>query len=130
MEREDLLYVIEGTLRLELEGEPPRDLSRGECFVIPAGRRFRGYRWPREGAPCLFLAVTAARRLGQPLRQPTCVEVRDRLDRDHRIHAGGGRERRAVRDDQVRHLPVSPASFTADIAGEPPMRAEPMMWKE
>ena len=59
MEREDLLYVIEGTLRLELEGEPPRDLSTGECFVIPAGRRFRGYRWPREGAPCLFLAVTA-----------------------------------------------------------------------
>ena len=58
MEREDLLYVIEGTLRLELEGEPPRDLSTGECFVIPAGRRFRGYRWPREGAPCLFLAVT------------------------------------------------------------------------
>ena len=58
LEREDLLYVIEGTLRLELEGEPPRDLTPGECFVIPAGRRFRGYRWPRDGAPCLFLAVT------------------------------------------------------------------------
>ena len=61
LEREDLLYVIEGTLRLELEGEPPRDLTRGECFVIPAGRRFRGYRWPRDGEPCLFLAVTPGR---------------------------------------------------------------------
>jgi mannose-6-phosphate isomerase-like protein (cupin superfamily) len=60
LEREDLLYVIEGTLRLELEGDPPRDLTAGECFVIPAGRRFRGYRWPRDGEPCLFLAVTAA----------------------------------------------------------------------
>lgn len=59
MEREDLLYVIEGTLRLELEGESPRELGPGECFVIPAGRRFRGYRWPRDGAPCLFLAVSA-----------------------------------------------------------------------
>lgn len=58
-EREDLLYVIGGTLRLELEGEPPRDLRRGDCFVIPSGRRFRGYRWPRDGEPCLFLAVAA-----------------------------------------------------------------------
>lgn len=62
MPREDLLYVIEGTLRLELEGDEPRDLSSGECFVIPSGRRFRGYRWPRDGQPCLFLAVSAAPR--------------------------------------------------------------------
>jgi mannose-6-phosphate isomerase-like protein (cupin superfamily) len=59
MERDDLLYVIEGTLRLELEGEEPRDLATGDCFVVPAGRRFRGYRWPRNGPPCLFLAVSA-----------------------------------------------------------------------
>jgi mannose-6-phosphate isomerase-like protein (cupin superfamily) len=59
MAREDLLYVLEGTLRLELEGEDPRDLAAGECFVIPARRRFRGYRWPRDGLPCLFLAVSA-----------------------------------------------------------------------
>jgi mannose-6-phosphate isomerase-like protein (cupin superfamily) len=59
LEGEDLLYVIEGTLRLELDGEPPGDLTRGECFIIPAGcRRFRGYRWPRDGAPSVFLAVT------------------------------------------------------------------------
>jgi mannose-6-phosphate isomerase-like protein (cupin superfamily) len=59
---EDLLYVIEGTLRLELEGEAPRDLGAGDCFIIPAGRRFRGYRWPRNGQPCLFLAVSATSR--------------------------------------------------------------------
>jgi mannose-6-phosphate isomerase-like protein (cupin superfamily) len=59
---EDLLYVIEGTLRLELEGDEPRDLSSGECIVIPAGRLFRGYRWPREGQPCLLLAVSATLR--------------------------------------------------------------------
>ena len=59
MATDDLLYVIEGTLRLELEGESPRDLAAGECYVIPAGRRFRGYRWPRDGKACLFLAVTA-----------------------------------------------------------------------
>ena len=58
MAREDLLYVIQGKLRLELEGEDPRDLGAGECFVIPARRRFRGYRWPRDGEPCLFLAVS------------------------------------------------------------------------
>ena len=54
---EDLLYVIQGTLRLELEDEDPIDLAAGECFVIPAKHRFRGYRWPRDGGPCLFLAV-------------------------------------------------------------------------
>ena len=59
MENDDLLYVVEGGLRLELEGERPRDLGPGDCFVIPGGRRFRGYRWPRDGAPCLFLAVSA-----------------------------------------------------------------------
>lgn len=59
LEREDLLYVVAGTLRLELEGDEPRDRA-GECFVIPAGRRFRGYRWPRDGEPCLFLAVSPA----------------------------------------------------------------------
>jgi len=36
LEREDLLYVIKRTLRLELEGEPPRDLARDECFVAIA----------------------------------------------------------------------------------------------
>jgi mannose-6-phosphate isomerase-like protein (cupin superfamily) len=57
LDRDDLLYVAEGSLRLELEGREPFVLHAGELFVIPAGTPFRGYRWPREGGPCRFLAV-------------------------------------------------------------------------
>lgn len=56
MDREDLLCVIEGSLRLESAGES-RVVRQGEVVVIPAGTPFRGCRWPRDGAPCLFLAV-------------------------------------------------------------------------
>jgi mannose-6-phosphate isomerase-like protein (cupin superfamily) len=51
MAHEDLLYVIEGTLRLELEGEEPRDLGAGECFVIPPGKAFRGEGARATGIP-------------------------------------------------------------------------------
>jgi mannose-6-phosphate isomerase-like protein (cupin superfamily) len=61
MDCDDLLYVAEGSLRLELDGEEPFVLHAGELFVIPAGTPFRGYRWPREiGTPCRFLAVARA----------------------------------------------------------------------
>jgi mannose-6-phosphate isomerase-like protein (cupin superfamily) len=59
-DRDDLLYVVRGSLRLELEGREPVVLRAGELFVIPAGTPFRGYRWPRDGEPCLFLAVAPA----------------------------------------------------------------------
>ncbi len=57
---EDLLFVIQGSLRLELESREPVVLGTGETFVIPPHVPFRGYRWPRDGKPCLFLAVTPA----------------------------------------------------------------------
>lgn len=61
MDREDLLYVAEGSLRLELEGREPVVLRAGELIVIPAATPFRGYRWPRDGdEPCRFLAVAPA----------------------------------------------------------------------
>jgi mannose-6-phosphate isomerase-like protein (cupin superfamily) len=60
MDHDDLLYVVQGSLRLELQGDESRVLSRGQLFVIPAGTPFRGYRWPRDGEPCLFLAVAPA----------------------------------------------------------------------
>jgi mannose-6-phosphate isomerase-like protein (cupin superfamily) len=60
MDRDDLLYVVRGSLRLELEGREPAVLRAGELFVIPARTPFRGYRWPRDGEPCLFLAVAPA----------------------------------------------------------------------
>ena len=59
-DRDDLIYVVEGALRLELESREPIVLSPGDLFVIPAGTPFRGYRWPRDGAPCRFLAVAPA----------------------------------------------------------------------
>jgi mannose-6-phosphate isomerase-like protein (cupin superfamily) len=60
MDRDDLLYVVRGSLRLELGGCEPVVLRAGGLFVIPAGTPFRGYRWPRDGEPCLFLAVAPA----------------------------------------------------------------------
>ena len=60
MDREDLLYVIRGSLRLELAGGETHVVGAGEAFVIPAGTPFRGRRWPRDGGPCLFLAVAPA----------------------------------------------------------------------
>ena len=60
-DREDLLHVVRGALRLELAGREPVVLRTGETFTIPAGTPFRGYRWPREGGEaCLFLAVAPA----------------------------------------------------------------------
>lgn len=60
VDREDLIYIIKGSLRLELDGGDSHVLGTGEAFVIPAGTPFRGYRWPRDGEPCLFLAVAPA----------------------------------------------------------------------
>jgi mannose-6-phosphate isomerase-like protein (cupin superfamily) len=60
VDREDLLYIIKGSLRLDLDGGESHVLRAGEAFVIPAGTRFRGYSWPRDTAPCLFLAVAPA----------------------------------------------------------------------
>jgi quercetin dioxygenase-like cupin family protein len=34
---EELGYVMEGTLQLEIAGQPPRTLKAGETFFVPAG---------------------------------------------------------------------------------------------
>ena len=34
---EELGYVLEGTLQLEVTGQPPRTLKAGDAFFIPAG---------------------------------------------------------------------------------------------
>lgn len=60
MNRDDLLYVIQGSLRLELHGGESRVIGAGQMYVIQANTPFRGYRWPRDGEPCLFLAVAPA----------------------------------------------------------------------
>ena len=110
-------------------GRDPRGATRRSPVQGAAGRQGRaGDRREGRRRP---LRPRRGAGLDKPRRQATCVQVRDRLDRDHRIHAGGGRERRAVRDDEVAAPPTSrPSAFAADVAGEPPIRAEPMMWKE
>ena len=60
MDRDDLVYVERGALRVEIEGREPFVLEAGDVFVIPAGTRFRAYRWPRDGAPCAFLGICPA----------------------------------------------------------------------
>ena len=34
---EELGYVVEGTLQLQIEGQPPRTVKAGEAFFVPAG---------------------------------------------------------------------------------------------
>ena len=34
---EELGYVVEGTLQLEIAGQPPRTVKAGEAFFVPAG---------------------------------------------------------------------------------------------
>ncbi len=34
---EELGYVVEGTLELAIEGQPPRTVKAGEVFFVPAG---------------------------------------------------------------------------------------------
>lgn len=58
--REDFVLVLRGALRLELAGREAQVLQAGECAVIPRKTPFRGYRWPRDGEPCLFVAVAPA----------------------------------------------------------------------
>jgi mannose-6-phosphate isomerase-like protein (cupin superfamily) len=60
LDREDLLYIVRGSLKLELDGQESRIIGPGQLLVIPAGTPFRGYRWPRDGEPCLFLAIAPA----------------------------------------------------------------------
>ncbi len=59
-DRDDALVVVEGTLKLDLESRESVVVETGEVFVIPAGVPFRGYRWPRDGGRCVFVAVAPA----------------------------------------------------------------------
>jgi len=34
---EEISYVLEGTLRMEVAGQPPKSLKAGDVFMIPAG---------------------------------------------------------------------------------------------
>jgi mannose-6-phosphate isomerase-like protein (cupin superfamily) len=62
LDHEDFLYVVEGQLALELRDDPAHTLvlSPGQACVVPPSTPMRGYRHPRDGPACVFLAVSAA----------------------------------------------------------------------
>ena len=73
LDRDDLLYVIRGSLRLELEGREPVVLEETGAFsVIPAGTPFAATAGPaHDSAPCLFLAITPVSATFTRLAGPT-----------------------------------------------------------
>ena len=64
---EELGYVLEGTLQLEIRGQPPRTLNAGEVFFIPAGVVHDGR---NIGAgPAKVLAIYVVEK-GKPVASP------------------------------------------------------------
>lgn len=56
----DLIVVLQGKLRVEFEGGEQSDatLEPGDVLILPAQKRCRAYRWPRDiPTPTVFLAV-------------------------------------------------------------------------
>ena len=64
---EELLYVLEGTLRIEIDGQPARELKTGDTFIIPAAVPHTGRNigpGPAKLISSYFLTK------GQPLASP------------------------------------------------------------
>ena len=64
---EELGYVLEGTLQLEVAGQPPRTLNAGESFFVPAGVVHDGKNI--GGGPAKVLATYVVKK-GEPVASP------------------------------------------------------------
>ena len=64
---DEISYVLEGEVELQIDGEPPRMVKAGEAFVIPAGK-IHGGRNP-AAAPLRFVGVYVVEK-GKPLATP------------------------------------------------------------
>ena len=64
---EEITYLLEGTLRLEVEGQPPRTLKAGDVFMIPAGKVHGATNTGTGGATAI---VTYVVEKGKPLTTP------------------------------------------------------------
>ena len=104
---------------------PPRAAAGGRPVQGTARSRQRA-RDRREGRR----RPVCPPRLTKPRRQPSRVQARDRLDRDHRVDAGRGREVATSATTRLRTSQVWPAGSAAEVSGEAPIRAEPMRWNE
>lgn len=59
-------YQLEGTLTLEVEGKPPRDLKAGEAFYLPPNVVHRGFNSTSEPAKVYVVRVKP---VGKPLTE-------------------------------------------------------------
>ena len=64
---EELGYVLEGTLQLEVTGQPPRTLNAGEVFFVPAGVVHDG---KNIGSGALKVLATYVVEKGKPVASP------------------------------------------------------------
>ena len=64
---EELGYVLEGTLELEVAGQPPRTLKAGDTFFIPAGTVHDG---KNVGSGPLKVLATYIVEKGKPVASP------------------------------------------------------------
>ena len=64
---EELGYVVEGTLQLEVEGKPPLTLKAGDVFFVEAGRAHDG---KNVGAGTAKVLATYIVEKGKPVATP------------------------------------------------------------
>ena len=64
---EEFLYVLEGSVRIEIDGQAPRDLKPGDTLIIPSGVPHLGRNL--GPAPAKILSTFFLEK-GQPLASP------------------------------------------------------------
>jgi len=64
---EELGYVLEGSLLLEIEGEAPRSLKAGDSFFVPAGKPHDG---KNTGSGPAKVLATYVVETGKPVASP------------------------------------------------------------
>src|SRR5262249_27967885 len=64
---EELGYVVEGTLELLIEGQPPKLVKAGESFFVPAGTVHDG---KNVGSGVLKVLATYVVEKGKPVASP------------------------------------------------------------
>jgi len=68
---EEVGYVIEGTVLIELEGKPPMTLSGGKAFLIPAGTVHNA---TNKGSGAARVLATYIVEKGKPLATPAATK--------------------------------------------------------
>jgi quercetin dioxygenase-like cupin family protein len=68
---DELSYVVQGTLRLEIQGQPPRDLRAGDTLMVPAGVIHNA---ANTGSASTVVIATYFVEKGKPLASPALQE--------------------------------------------------------